>query len=435
MIYPYEKRPAVRRVGLVTSGGDVVGEESPTAIYVGADRCRDLLTAGYGSATCWNGDPIRLHLPDGTDAIVLRTDYPGSDIQALDGLTLWRDMLATMGARVGSLGSAAWSLWRASLPGPIRDSAGAPPPLHNVVGGRQELPRGPGRFRDAWHHDITAAYPRTLSGLTYGGKWTYHDATSWRDVERFASAGIMAFLSAEVRLSGSQFGPLPRRHSRTLTAWQALMAPVEYPRTGTIAGFWTAPEVLAAAREGAGVKLRGIWVHGAIHQPWLRWWGRVQMLRAAPGYAAVLGKATGSAMWGQLAITEGERSTITFADGRRRVRPDPSRGSRPRMLDVAEYLTGTVRARLYGELLAPMGERVLAAHTDGAWLDSRDGPTGGGWRVKDHADVLDVINPQCYRYAEGPVKSYTYKVAGADADHARATFLQLWDARDQYRTV
>jgi hypothetical protein len=426
MIFPYQRTPPVRTVGLVTKVGDVIGEAGADAIYVGADRCRDLLTQGFGSATCWNGDPIRLHLPDGRDALVLRTDH-ASDRAMLDGLVLWRDMLAAMGARVGSLGSSAWSLWRASLTAPIHDAAGTPPPLHNVIGGRQELPRGPGRFHDAYHHDITAAYPRTLARLTYGGAWEYHDVGSWREVERWASAGIMAYLSAEVRLRGWAFGPLPRRHTRALTAWEAALHPVEYPRSGVIRGFWSAPEVLAAVREGAGVKLRGVWVHGSIHQPWLRWWDRVQMLRAAPGYAAVLGKAMGSAMWGQLAITDGERTTLTFENGRRRVRrSELPGGGRPRMYDVAEYVTGSVRSRLYGDLLAPMGERVIAAHTDGAWLDTRGGPAGDGWRLKEHAVTLDVMNPQCYRYRVEGRSGFVYKVAGVDADHARGTFRELW---------
>ena len=373
MIEPYKReRPAPRTVGILGASGRVFGEANPEVVYVTMDRARAMLVAGEGQAITWNADPIRYQYGD-VEAIVIRGDVPDTDRELIDGLVRWRDYMGAHGARIASLGSSAWSLLRASITEPIRTSLGPYPPLRGVVGGRQEQVRPAGTYVDCEHHDLQASYPATLARLRYGGAWSYTpELSSLSQIERLAGAGVPVYVSAEVTLRGDGPGPLPRRPRGRRHPAESILLPVSYPRRGVLHGFWTAPEVVAAASLGHRVKVRDVWAHGSARASFARWWELIEGARGLDGFAGTLGKLTGNALWGQLAISQGDRAILTFRGGRRRVRSAPLGGhGRPRMFDLAEYVTGSVRARLLRELIVPAGRSLIAAHTDGGWKIGR----------------------------------------------------------------
>lgn len=424
MIAPYVRRPPVYEVGILRADGTVAG--GADRVYVGHDRAHALLIDGGADAVCWNGDPIRLRV-GGVEAIVLRVDPPASDDAFLAGVVTWRDWLADHGAAVGSMGSAAWSLLRATLREPIRTSWGSSPPLRGVVGGRQVMGVRPGRYAGELHHlDLRSSYPACIAELRYGGAWgvLQLDLAKIADLAR---VGTLVYGAAEVRYPpGLTRAPLPRRPRSSPNAWRTFLQPAAYP-TERVRGFWTAPELIAAAEAGARVKLRHAWVHAAEDRPFAGWWEVASAGRELPGFAGELAKITANALWGQLAISTGERQVLSFRGGRRRVRSEPLKGAgRPRIFDLAEYVTGSVRARLFRELLVPAGDALLCAHTDGGWVrGSLAQPQG--WREKDRAEVLYLLNPQALAYVRADGR-LVYRFAGVPASKAADAFADLWRA-------
>lgn len=423
MIGPYVRRPPVREVGIVGADGSVLG--GTERVYVGHERAHRLLVGGEGDAVCWNGDPIRLRIGQ-TEAIVLRCEVPDDDA-FLSGLVRWRDWLASAGAGVGSLGSSAWSLLRATLSEPIHTSWGSPPPLRGVVGGRQVMGRRPGRVAGELRHlDLRSSYPSTIADLRYGGAWGILDL-ELDQAEDLARVGTLVYGSASVRYPpGLVRAPLCRRPRGKPNAWRTFLQPAPYP-TERVTGFWTVPELIAARDAGAKVKLRGCWVHAAPDLPFRRWWDTCVAGRELGGFAGQLAKLTANALWGQLAISTGERQVLSFAGGRRRVRNEPLSGAgRPRVFDLAEYVTGSIRARLFSELLVPAGDRLVCAHTDGGWVIGDVQPAGEGWRVKDRASVLYVVNPQSLAYRRLDDDALVYRFAGVPSHLVRDAFRDVW---------
>jgi len=425
MILPYVRFPEPTRIAYVDRRGYFSGDRTPDVVYVAHARARELLTAGEAEATCWNGDPIRLDYRGRTCVILAGVE--GTDAAMLDGLMTWRDWLASHRARAASVGSSAWSLLRATITEGIWTAAGQPPPLLGTLGGRQHLAKPSGTYSTLLHHDLQASYPRVLADVYYGGAWSFDVGASERQVRDAVTSRTPCFVRAEVR-SDLVPGPLPRRPRGRPDPWRSLVVPVTYP-VGRFRGFWSGAEVVAAIDAGAKVKLGGAWLHGAGRRPFERWWAAVAEGRELSGLAGVLAKITGNAMWGQLAITDGIRERLSFRGDRRHVTPAPLRGGgRPRAHDLAEHVTGTVRAKLYAELIAPAGSALVVAHTDGGWTHADFTPTGTGWRLKDVAEVLDVVNPQalCYRDGAGKV---VYKMAGVTASEAPEAFAEVWRAQ------
>src|ERR1035437_796752 len=98
-----------------------------------------------------------------------------------------------------------------------------------------------------------------------------------------------------------------------------------------------------------------------------------------PGLAGLLAKVTGNALWGRFCMdprSQGRRS-IRSRNGKIGSRELPLRGGLPPAHDLAELVSGRVRAELY-RLMVAAGDDLLSAHTDAAWI------RGGEARSKHH---------------------------------------------------
>lgn len=459
IVTPYKKRPPFRRLALLTEGGGFLLEDGsivtpynlPRDVQGWTDETRvlELLRQGKGKALCWRGRPIRYN-PDPSDdrgffVRVMGVPYPPDPDDAIGGLGRWRDWLAAYGAAPqGSLGGTSMSLLRASIDRDLWTGVGEVPPLSFTIGGRQELgPRGaPAEYvGDLRHFDLRAAYATTLGGLEYGGQWyRIHSDTLARTAELLDGAGRMVFVRARVKLTGSsRIGPLirrPRKEPQTVFGYFP-----EYPTEGTIQGVWTYPELAAALESGAASHARLLdgWFHASAHPdpfPFRTWFDRVERGRRMRGFAGLLAKATGNALWGQFCISpQGRKQVLYYTRGGRRVLVELAvRGGRKPAHDLSEYLTGTVRASLFRFALAA-GDRLCSAHTDGGWCDCSDGWAYGDWRQKERASRLRVLDPQVLAYHElrGDVERYV--VSGWPADAAAERFESEWQERTERRAA
>lgn len=437
MIEPYKRHPGHRAVALMREDGRLLVEDGrsvapwqvsdhSTVIYLDSARCSRLLTRGWGSAMCWAGDPIRYY-HDGGEAIVLRSGIEVGDDEAfIEALAAWRDWVEAGGARVASIGSTAWSLMRATIPHPLATGAGEAPPIKVLIGGRQEMGGDAGTHRgDFTSWDLTAAYPQAMAGLHYGADWQRVPASKV-DVPELVSRGWGVFARAKVQLGDMEVGPLPVRPVRERNTWEQVFDPIIYPRTGLRTGVWTGAELIAAAAAGATVKLSEVWSCGG-EQVFAPFWKVGQVGRGLPGLAGRLAKMTVNALWGQFAIGREARQYLSFKDGRRFVAMAPDQGGRPRSFDLAESITGIVRSRLFAELLSIGG--IITAHTDGGWSGGSVAPLGVGWRVKDRAEVMDVLNPQGYAYRRPQDKRVHYVMAGVPMSGRERAFAEIWKAR------
>jgi hypothetical protein len=460
-IDPYKVNPVPPTVAYLDCDGRAVDELGDvheletlprgTRVYGSWDTVDALLGAGEGEAYIWNEEPVRWRhrrFDDGpigwsrrhTDVTVIRLPFPADPTRVLAGLAGWRDWLGRYGAAPqGSLGSSAMSLLRATIREPLRTAAGALPPVRWTLGGRQQLLVEPRTsFADAVHLDLPAAYSSTLGTMRYGGFWRELEAPALRWLESSSQAGAPVLAHARVRVPASlAVGPVPRRPRRQPgsvdASWDMcdVMNPavVGYPTGVRLAGTWSWPELAEAIEAGCAVDVDRAWVHvtrsGALGQPFLPWWGAVQEGRAMPGFAGGLAKASANALWGQFCIGEGRRM-LRRGDGSVRLLPAPG-GGMPRSWDLAELITGAVRAKLAG-LMRRLGAGVLSVHTDGGWTDGVGEPPDG-WLVKAEATRLDLIGPQSLRYwREGSRGGALYCVSGVAPARAESWFEERWSA-------
>jgi hypothetical protein len=148
-----------------------------------------------------------------------------------------------------------------------------------------------------------------------------------------------------------------------------------------------------------------------------------------PGLAGLLAKTTGNALWGRFAMsveTNGVR-TIRSADGKGRLvaRPFPFTGGLPGSHDLAETVSGRIRAKL-GDAIELAGADLLSAHTDGIWAHdvARLGELDE-WRQKQSARELWLLDPQTLRYR--PTRGGVQTVyAGVPAGMADEAFDEEW---------
>jgi hypothetical protein len=410
------------------------------------DVVHELVAAGVGEALCWNNEEIRWRHDrldvDGwhtrsSDVSVLKLPFPDNPRETLRALGRWRDWLGSYGgAPTGTTGSAAWSLLRATLERTLFTSQPkrSRPPIPWTIGGRQVLgPAGSGRFDgELEQRDLPAAYASELGGLRYGGSWLTGDELPKRrlDPEWWAGEGRPVFVRARLRVPEQRYGPLPRRPRKRVTGMAAAFLGAEYPSGGRVQGVWSWQEVAAAVEHGGAKldKVLEVWAHLAGGQPFAPWWEAVQDGRTMPGLAGLLAKTTGNALWGRFCMdsTGGERTVRGRDRGRMVQRPVASRGGIPAAHDLAETVSGRVRAKLYGAMVAA-DEGLLSAHTDGVWL--REGAQVlDGWRRKGQARRLDLLGPQTLRYWPArvhPLEPF-HVFAGMPAELAPAMFEELW---------
>lgn len=455
---PYKLNPVPPTIALLTEEGKALDEHGElhsldalpkgTRTYGSWDAIDELLRAGVGETYCWDGEPIRWrhrHFADllgwenrHSDVVVLRLPFPEEQREALAGLVAWRDWLARYrAAPQGSLGSSAMSLLRATLRTPVPTARGQLPPVRWTLGGRQELTIAPRTsIRGAQHFDLPAAYASTLALLRYGG--------IWREVFEPANPALWAaderpvFCHATVRVPALRFGPIPRRPLKRppSSSWDRSdvlgnqMSGV-FPTRVTMRGVWVWDELAEAELAGADVRVDRLWVHltdeGELGRPFLPWWAAVLEGRAMPGLGGQLAKAAANALWGQFCISAGQRELVFYdAGGRRKTKRLPATGGgAPRSWDLAELITGRVRARL-GAMMRFAGDHLLSVHTDGGWLRQGLEPPPG-WLVKDNARRLDIIGPQMLRYWRPAGGGVLHRVAGVPTRRAEEVFARLWD--------
>lgn len=428
---------------------DELTPQERVRVWGSYDVVHELVAGGVGEALCWNNEEVRWRHdrldPDGwrqraSDVSVLKIPFPADHRETLRALGMWRDWLGSYGAApVGTAGSAAWSLLRARLERRLwtTQPKGQLPPVPWTLGGRQALgPAGPGRFDgDLEQWDMPAAYAAELGGLSYGGFWSSSSNLPKRplDPEWWSRSGRPTFARVRVSVPELPYGPLPRRPRKRLSGMAAAFLGAEYPVGRRVQGVWTWQEVAAAVEAGCRLeRVLEVWVHFASSRPFAPWWDAVQAGRQMPALAGVLAKMAGNALWGRFCMdSTGGKRTIRGRQGGRLVqRRVVSHGGIPAAHDLAETVSGRVRARLYLAMLEA-GEGLLSAHTDGVWLDLErlEGfPDRAAWRRKGGARRLDLLDPQVLRY--WPPKLHEQEpfhvFAGMPAEQAPRVFEELW---------
>lgn len=464
MIAPYKRRPEPPLVALLMPDGIVVDEHGvirdldnwPEGMrcWCDYDTVRQLVGEGRGEALCWNGEEItwrhgRLDREGwkrrDSDVHVIKLPFYDEHELTVKALAQWRDWLAGYGASpTSTTGSAAWSLLRARLTHNLWTNMGDAPPLRSTLGGRQQLgPEGAGAFDgDLAQLDLPAAYASELGHLRYGGHWhrasvlaqsgAKHSADWW------AREGRCVFVRAYVSIpAGLPFGPLPRRSRRAVRGMAGLMLGADYPRGKRMQGVWTWQELQAAELHGTRViRVVDTWVHLAgERQPFLPWWHAIEEGRQMRGLAGLLAKTTGNALWGRFAMdtkAHGVR-TIRSADNRGRLvaRSFAFKGGRPPAHDLAETVSGRIRARLYDAMMTAGGS-LLSAHTDGIWCRASHELLSSlpDWRRKQDARTLELLDPQVLRYWPKKGKPQTV-FAGVPSKLADDAFTEAWERKWQ----
>jgi hypothetical protein len=459
IVDPYRRSPEPPTVCLLSAEGSIISEHGETVdpdawpdgyrCWTDFDTARTLVTEGRGESLCWNGEEIRWrsrrfeegwkHRP--SDVAVLKLPFPESQERTLHALCAWRDWLARYGASpTGTTGSAAWSLLRATIDARLVCSAGSVPPLLQTVGGRVEIgPGGAGLYVGKLAQvDMQAAYASALAGLKYGGEWFRSGELpgARHGPEWWAGEGSRpVFARVRLRVPDRRYGPVIRRPRRRMTAMQLFFSQLyedRYPAGCRLQGVWTWQEIAAAVDAGATLeRVDEFWVHLAARRPFAAWWEAVQAGRALPGLAGSLAKMTGNALWGRFCMdvrTQGVR-TVRSRNGKLVARKLPLRGGMRPAHDLAETVSGRVRAELY-RLMVRADDRLLSAHTDGAWV-REPFHVETPWRVKQPARRLELLDPQVLRYWPRPAhRSEPWLVyAGMPAGLASAAFEKAWAER------
>lgn len=432
MIKPYRKPPKVPPVAMVREDGRIVREDGstrglfgmdpgdPTLVYADKLVAEHHALAGRGSIIRWNDTWTRWEV--GGRSAILLSGFPGDGADMLAGLVAWRDWVRDAGATIGTIGSTAVSLLRASLDRPLYLAGGEPPLLPEVVGGRQEQGLPPGYYGPFVAWDIQAAYTRVLGNLLYqGGPWAPCGSLPASD-EPWPT-----FAHARVRVDpGGSWGPLPRRLRKPEpTGITRKMLRREYPIGQRFQGIWSGVELAAAERAGAHVRVDQAWIMaGRERYPFRPWLRLIDQGRRLPGYAATLAKMCGNALWGRF-IFYGDRNRLSYQGKTMTVTPEPIPGRNPNAApDLAELVTSAVRARLLDDLLVPYGEHVWSVHTDGGLVDAACTPAlPADWRAKDRGRLLIYMGPQAYAWSEG--RGLRYKLAGTPPSKVVETFANL----------
>ncbi len=458
MIAPYKIRPHAPHMSILLAHDEAVCEcglhfhpsqvPKESKVWCSHELASRLLAAGKGEALAWNGTRIRWRAKSSNDDFwpvsVMQIPFPDDPDDQLEGLVRWRDWLVGYGASCqASLGSASWSLLRASLEETLWTGVGSVPPIQFTMGGRIELgPMGPGEWWGVEHWDFQAAYAYTLGRLEYGGRWLRDETRLDRTMAiRHLERGGTGFVRAKILIPRMLSGPLVER-PKTYQGSLSSLLPTNYPHGVALTGIWTWQEIEAALAAGCKIlKVLDVYLHlvpEGNRFPFRQWWERVLEGRSLGGFAGLLAKATGNALWGQFALVpKGHRQIMSYyraSDGRaqRYVRNVPRRGQRPGAPDLTETITGRVRAQAFRFMLGT-GQRLLSVHTDGGWvLAGESWLPPRGMRMKQEAERIQVLGAQCLRYWPvdkfgDPPKDPVTIVAGWPPQLADETFDQLWE--------
>ena len=449
MIKPYRNRRPRRKLAWLLDHETVLLENGRQGylsralgrnlqVWAQSETIRELTKQGHGSAVLWRNLAIGWHPdPEARNWPVrgLGMPTPESPGDTLQALRQWRDWLHSFGAAPqGSLGGSGFSLLRATLERPLWTNTGDSPPILYTIGGRQECVNPtPAHYQIPMvHSDIRAAYAQTLGGLNYGAHWTRLDFSPRLEAKMDRHPDLPIFIRAKVsvpdmsdrfpNLQEGRRGPLVARPRKQPNLTEMLFWTIDdlYPTGRDIQGCWTWEELKTAMQAGCRIrKVFGVWLQAGAGKPFLPWLEAVWRGREMRGFAGQLAKATGNATWGQFAIAKGRRKIVT-ASGEKLA---PLRGGNPsqRAFDLAECISGRVRAQLYAGML-DAGPDFITAHTDGLWSA---GHPVQGWRHTDDADELRIYNAQGYSYR---TKGQPWQYVVAGMLDPPAYFEQTWAA-------
>jgi hypothetical protein len=456
ILKPFQKTPKIPRVALVNDEGQYIDESGSVfydnsdykfrlgeiVCYILWDTAVYLTKKGQGEILRWNGSEIRWrgtkHIdedywkPRVFDAGILKfpvtteTDFN----TLLKELVEFRDWICSEGARpYCSLGSTSISLLKAKLDKEFVTGRGSEPPIEFTRGGRTVMGKeGMGTYEgQIYNWDLPAAYASSLGNICYDGIWAIRPYNS---AIKAYGHGAPVYCHAIVDIPNLPFGPLPDYLSRPDNPIErAFRNALGFPTEEKVEGVWILNELEAAEETGCKITPITCWVNMTGRQPFLPWWNAILHGRSLEGrLARFLAKRTGNALWGMFASDQKANSSkviIHFENGEQKNRRIDFRvnGQKPGH-DLAEAISGTVRAKLYQHIVAA-NTHLLSAHTDGLWVEGNyEKPDG--WRIKTEAKRIDLIDPQTFRYHTSNRNSYVV-MSGIPPKIAPEKFQQRWD--------
>lgn len=440
MITPYVRPPKPKPVGLLDRGArfraetgqrfaiDASGSRSFN-VYADHRVALDLAHRGVGALSYFNSTAIKWISPGGVKVTILPVFIEHRQADALAGLAILRDFLADRNAGGTSITSMSYSLLRATIREDLPVQGGQLFNLPQVVGGRQESAVPDGAYGSFIHLDLQAAYAHALGDLNYAGEWV---PWPYRELPDDPSQPMLVRARVKVP-AGLAFAPLPRRSYKRPNAWERRFGDIEYPKGKTVQGIWSADEIRAAITVGCEVRVIEAQIMAHESYPFRPWLAEVMEARKLPGLAGDLGKMLGNTLVGRFMIDAGDRAEVTFNDDNT-VRdldylPEHLEPRWMRPIDVAEIVTGKVRARLYTELMTPFAADLIGVHTDGGLVKPRHlAPVTflpSDWREKEAGVNLRWLGPQCWSFTDAQ-GARQYKVSGIPPELVARTFAELW---------
>lgn len=454
-VEPFKNPPRIPRIALVNDDGIYVDESGnefkdnieykfrlgEIVCFILWDTAMYLTKKGHGEILRWNTKDIRWRStkyldendwkPRPFDAGIIQfpTTFNLDFDKVMTQLIEYRDWLANEGAKPHcSSGSTSLSLLRAKLENKLITGLGSNPPIGYTRGGRTLMGlEGKGRFEgQIVHWDLPAAYASTMGNIFYNGTW---EIRPFNSAIKAYNRGAPVFCQATVRIPGLPFGPLPetlRKSSSPLEG--AILNRFGYARDGEIEGIWTLNELFAAEEVGCEIKPLICWAMLSAKQPFLPWWEAIVRGRELRGeISRSLAKRTGNALWGMF-CTDGDAKTkkviIHCELGKTKTRRIEFRrnGQKPGH-DIAEAVSSTVRAKLYQHIVVA-NEHLICGHTDGIWVKGKY-EVPEGWRIKQIARKIEVLDPQTFRYFIDEQTGYVV-MAGIPPKLAPDKFEKKW---------
>ena len=454
-VEPFKNPPRVPRIALVNDEGEFIDENGDTfnlneeykfrlgevVVFILWDTAMSLVRNEKGEILRWNTKDIRwraIRYPDeniwkprpfdaGIIQFPLGFDYRFEKI--MKQLIEYRDWLVSEGAKPHcSSGTTSLSLLRAKLDGKLITGLGSCPPIKYTRGGRTLMGlEGKGQFEGKIiHWDLPAAYASTMGNIFYNGSW---EVRPFNSAVKAYNRGAPVFCQATVEIPGLHFGPLPetiRRGNNPLEG--AMLNAFGYAKDGTVNGVWTLDELIAAEEVGCKITPEISWAMLSARQPFLPWWNAIQRGRELSGeISRSLAKRAGNALWGMFCTDPDSRvkKVIVHCEkGKTKTRRiEFRRNAQKPGHDLAEAISGSVRAKLYQHVVIA-DKHLICGHTDGIWVKGNyDAPEG--WKVKQMARRIDVLDPQTFRYFHGR-QQVGIVMAGIPPKLAEEKFEQRW---------
>lgn len=390
------------------------------------------------SCHTWRGHAVRMtHEPTGcrftSDRGALDASAPDVALADLLEVVAW---LHDYGVRAGPISTAAWHLFRASLPAPVEINVDPKLARPALFGGRQQATirldqhGQPKVYSHMVGHDIRRAYPHAMGARPYATAVRLVSPSTALDPDCPGLAVATVVVPNEHELTHA---PLPVRVAPRI---------MQFPH-GRIKGTWTWAELHAARQLGCDVKVTGCWAPRQLVDLFAGWYPIAldSDTLSSPG-ARKLAKSMTTAAWGHFAMAGTDSGITRWRDvsGRQPYRIELPRRRLPheRAAVVAVETTSRVRVRLLIEGLYGVRKGVpVHADTDGlivrrgSPLPSPAGDQPGQWREKEHMRRLEIRAPQLYRATCGQGCGVThrrwhYTAAGVRREQAEALFESRW---------